>query len=281
MKKILVCLDGSAYADNICKNAAWVAKQLDASVELLHVLRRSSDYAAPGHDHTGSIGLGARSDLLNSLSKLDEERARLDMEKGRMILQHGEDVLKAEGVTHVTRQHRRGSLVETLKSMEQDAEMIFIGKRGEHADQSSEFLGANLEKTARAVEKPLFVVSADVRPIKRFLIAYDGKQSAQKALDYVATSPLLQGVDAHSVGTDNSIALDTAEQKLRDRGFSVSAKRLDAADPDTAITEYVRSNDIDLLVTGAYSHSRMRSLLLGSTTATLIKSCKVPLLLFR
>ena len=125
MQKILVCLDGSAYADNICKNAAWVAQQLKAEVHLLHVLRRNSDYEAPGKDHTGSIGLGARSDLLENLSRLDHERAQLDMEKGRIILEHGKKLLAQDGINNVKLLHLRGSLVETLKRHENDYDMIF------------------------------------------------------------------------------------------------------------------------------------------------------------
>jgi len=165
MTKLLVCIDGSAYADNICANAAWVAKRLGAEIDLLHVLRRHSDYEAPGSDHTGSIGLGARSELLEELTKVDEERGRLDQEKGRIILEHGEKILREAGVEKINLLHRRGSLVETLQELESGVDMIFIGKRGEHANTESQFLGANLEKTARAIHKPLFVVSSVVRPI--------------------------------------------------------------------------------------------------------------------
>ena len=77
MKKLLVCIDGSGYADNICKNAAWVAGQFEAAeITLLHVLPRHSDYEAQCDDHTGSIGLGARTNLLDELTKVDEEPRR-------------------------------------------------------------------------------------------------------------------------------------------------------------------------------------------------------------
>lgn len=285
MTKLLVCIDGSAYADNICTNAAWVAERLGAEIDLLHVLRRHSDYKAPGNDHTGSIGLGARSDLLAELTKVDEGRGRLDQEKGRIILEHGEKILKASGAETVNLLHRRGSLVETIQELEPETDMVFIGKRGEHADTDSAFLGANLEKTARAIHKPLFVVSSVARPIERFVIAYDGKDSVRKAVDFIASSPLLKGLDAHLLavesGDNDKINTSETEEKLKEAGFDVLVTHAKSAHPDQAIAAYVKDNDIDLLITGAYSHSRVRSLLLGSTTASLIKTCKVPLLLFR
>jgi len=284
MTKLLVCIDGSGYADNICENAAWVAKRMNADIDLLHVLRRHSAYQSAASDHTGSIGLGARSGLLADLAKVDEERGRLDQQKGRIILEHSEKLLKDAGIEQVNSLHRRGSLIDTIQEFEDDVEMIFIGKRGEHADLESEYLGANLEKVARAIHKPLFVVSSVVRPIKRFLIAYDGKDSVNKAIDYIIATPLLKGLECHLLAAETSqeeISTHKTEKRLRDAGFDVKITRQKSDHADKTIADYVTAHDIDLLITGAYSHSRMRSLLLGSTTASLIKSCKIPLLLFR
>jgi nucleotide-binding universal stress UspA family protein len=284
MTKFLVCIDGSAYADNLCTNAAWVAKQMNAEIDLLHVLRRPSDYQAPT-DHTGLIGLDARSDLLEELTRVDEERGRLDQEKGKIILEHGAKILKEAGVEKINLNHRRGSLVETIQEFEDSVDMIFLGKRGEHADMDSVFLGANLEKVARAIHKPLFIVSSVVRPIKRFLIAYDGKDSIRKAIDYITKHPLLKkGLECHLLVVERAkgdIETSEAEQKLNQAGFTTILKTEQSHHVDQVISSYVVENQIDLLITGAYSHSRMHSLLLGSTTASLIKSCKVPLLLFR
>jgi len=283
MTKILVCIDGSTYADNICANAAWAAQRMNADIDLLHVLRRNSDYQAPSADHTGAIGLGARSELLEELTKVDEERGRLDQQKGKIILQHGEKVLKDAGVKTVNLIHRRGSLVETVQELETGAEIIFMGKRGEHADLNSEFLGSNLEKVARAIHKPLFVVSSVVRPINRFLIAYDGKENVRKAVNYIASQPLLKGLECHLLAVEHTADIDTSAsvQALEAAGFKVTLKTAQSSQPDQVIAAYVAENNIDLLVTGAYSHSRIRSILLGSTTASLIKACLVPLLLFR
>ena len=135
MAKILVCIDGSVYADNLCTHAAWAAKNINAEIDLLHVLRRPSDYEAPT-DHTGLMGLEARSHLLDELTKVDEERGRLDQEKGKIILEHSAKILKEAGIETINRIHRRGSLVETIQEFEDSVDMIFMGKRGEHAGRS-------------------------------------------------------------------------------------------------------------------------------------------------
>ncbi len=284
MNKLLVCIDGSSYADNLCSYAAWAAKRMNVDINLLHVLRRHSDYQASSNDHTGTIGVGSRTKLLEALTEVDEERGRLDQKKGKIILEHGEETLKDSGIENVNIIHKRGALVEIIRGLESDAEIIFMGKRGEHADVVSEFLGANLEKVARSIAKPLFVVSSIVRPIERFLIAYDGKESSSKAIDYITKNPLLlKGLECHLFASQSikaSIDISHAKQELEAAGFKVVFKAGDALNINEGIASYVVDNEIDLLVMGAYSHSRMRNLLLGSTTTALIKTCKIPLLLF-
>jgi nucleotide-binding universal stress UspA family protein len=43
----------------------------------------------------------------------------------------------------------------------------------------------------------------------------------------------------------------------------------------------VELGGIDLLVMGAYGHSRIRSLIVGSTTAAMARRCRIPVLMFR
>jgi nucleotide-binding universal stress UspA family protein len=284
MAKFLVCVDGSGYADNVCVNAAWAAERMGASVDALHVLRTHSDYAAPGNDHTGTIGVDARDELLDALTKVDEDRGRLDQQKGKMILAHAEAFLKDAGVAEVDTLHRRGALAETITDLEDGIDMVFMGKRGEHEVPNSAFLGSNLEQVVRSVHKPVFVASSVVKPIKRFLIAYDGKDSIRKAIDYIAAQPLLKGLECHLLCVEPAEGyIDTSSSvaTLEAEGYSVVRASEQTEDHGAAIISYVEGQDIDLLVTGAYSHSRLRSFFLGSTTEALIKACHVPILIFR
>ena len=50
---------------------------------------------------------------------------------------------------------------------------------------------------------------------------------------------------------------------------------------DTALGELVEAEGHDLLVMGAYGHSRIRSMIIGSTTTQMIRTCKVPVVLMK
>lgn len=281
---ILACVDGSFYTDSVCDHAAWASQRLDVPVRVLHVQTPGSDYDAP-RDLSGTIGLGAKSALLEKLTQVDEERGKLDQQKGKLILDHAKEQLAAQGVAQVETLHRRGSLVETVTELEDSTQLIVLGKRGEHADFAKLHLGSNLERTVRAARKPVLVASRGYKEITRFVIAYDGGKSTRKAVDYVASSPLLQGLECHllRVGADNAEnrnELAEATTLLEEGGLTVHAS-LQQGHADDVISDYVKANDMNLLIMGAYGHSHIRTLIIGSTTSNMLRSCPIPVLMFR
>ena len=74
--------------------------------------------------------------------------------------------------------------------------------------------------------------------------------------------------------------LDEATAKLRAAGYAVTSHAT-PGDPETVIAEAVKREDIQLLVMGAYGHSPIRAFILGSTTTTMVRTCLVPVLMFR
>lgn len=281
---ILTCVDGSLYTDSVCAHAGWVSQRLAAPVQLLHVQAPHSESAAPT-DLSGAIGLGEKSALLEKLTQMDEARGKLEQQKGKVILEHAKAELVALGVAQVETLHRRGSLVETISELEGAAQLIVVGKRGEHADFATAHLGTNLERVVRAAHKPVLVAARVFKTIKRFAIAYDGGPSTRKAIEYVARSPLFQGLECHLLkiaadSGENRVILDQAAATLRKAGLTVHAL-LQQGHADDAIAAYVKAQQIDLLVMGAYGHSHIRTLIIGSTTSNMLRSCPVPVLLFR
>jgi nucleotide-binding universal stress UspA family protein len=216
---------------------------------------------------------------------LDEARGKLDVQKGKLILEHAKEQVIGLGVSKVETLHRRGSLVETISEFESSSQLIVLGKRGEHADFATGHLGSNLERVVRATHKPVLVTSRNFKEINRFVIAYDGGPSTLKAVDYLTTNPLLQGLECHLLkmgpeNGENRSLLERAATKLQQSGFTVQA-HLQRRNAEEAIADYVKSNRIDMLVMGAYGHSHIRTLIIGSTTSTMLRSCLIPVLLFR
>lgn len=284
MAKITALIDASVYGASVCDHAAWAAARLGASVELLHVLGRRSAASAPV-DYSGSLGADGRDALLEELVAFDREHAQLAQRRGRLILDQAKRRLMDAGVADVTTRLRHGDLLEAVAEYEVGADLLVIGKRGEAADFASLHLGSNLERVVRASTRPILVTSRAFQPIRKALIAFDGGASACKAVDAVAASPLLHGVPVlvlrAAAETPEVVAsVDDAVARLRAAGVDALAS-VRAGQPDDVIASVVESEPIDLVVMGAYGHSRLRSLVIGSTTTEMIRTCKIPLLLFR
>lgn len=284
MTRLLALIDGSVYSRSVCDHAAWAAEQTEASVELLHVLGRRNTSSAPT-DLSGSINVDAKEHLLTELATLDQEQARLTQKRARLVLEEAKQRLEQAGVADVTARLRHGDLIENLQAAESDADLVIIGKRGEGADFARLHLGSNLERVVRACHKPVLVTSRAFRPINSLLIAFDGGESAMKAVRHIAHGVLFPGTVCHllTVGNRTDQAernLENAAAMLRKAGYEVETG-IRPGQADSVIAAKVEIDRIDLLVMGAYGHSRIRSLIIGSTTSEMIRSCLVPVMLFR
>jgi nucleotide-binding universal stress UspA family protein len=284
MTKLLALIDGSIYSQSICDYTGWIALRTSASVELLHVLGRRDVSSAPA-DFSGNLDVDARDNLLAELASLDEQKAKLSQKRGRAILIEAKARLLAAGVTGVSTKLRHGDLIETVNELEADCDLVVVGKRGEAADFARLHLGSNLERIVRASQKPVIVASRVFQAVNRFLIAFDGGPSSWMAVEHIARGSLFPGLQCHvlTVGSETAEAKDalgSASKRLRDAGYAVEANFIQGQ-PETAIAAYVEARKIDLLVMGAYGHSRLRNLIIGSTTTEMIRSCRIPVMLFR
>ena len=281
--KIIALVDGSIYSESVCDHAAWISGRTDAPVELIHVLGRRE--APQNTDLSGSIRLGARSKLLEELAELDAQRAKLINHRGRAILEDARAILDRDGVNEITTRLRHGDIVEAISEIETDARVIVVGKRGEASDFAKGHLGSNLERIVRTSHRPVFVASRAFRPIEKVLVAYDGGTSAMKAVDHIARSPLFQelAIEVVTVGADKAEVrkgLEDAKALLNAAGIDAAIRVVDGR-PEEVLGKLVETESFDMLVMGAYGHSRIRSLVIGSTTTEMVRSCKVPVLLMR
>jgi len=281
MTKLLACIDASPYANSVCDHAAWAAARLSASVDVLHVIQRK-DAVAARRDLSGAVGLGAKSGLLEELARIDEETVRLAREQGRLLLVAAETQLREAGIA-VNLLHRHGGIVETIIEREADADVIVIGKRGASADFAKGHLGSKVERVVRASIRPVLVAARAFRPIKTVIAAFDNGPSAQKAVRFIADSPLFRDCTIRLVTAGTETQRGALEAAARDisAGCAAVTAHLEAGNAEDVIARHMNEGGGDMLVMGAYGHSPLRNMIVGSTTTTMIRTCQVPVLLFR
>lgn len=283
MSNVMACIDGSPSAVGVCDYAAWAALRLGAPLAFLHVLDHHR--YPPRADLSGAIGLGAREHLLSDLAALDERRSRLALEQGRVMLEAARERAVAAGVPAPGCRQRHGDLVETLAGMEGEIRLLVMGKQGEAGGSLGQHVGSHLESVIRTMHRPILVTPPEFTPPRSAMLAFDGGATTRKGVEMLAASPLFRGMPIHLVMVGSRTAetvaqLESARQVLLDAGFTAPAEIL-TGEVEPALHGYQAAHHVDLLVMGAYGHSRIRQFLVGSTTTGVLRTTRTPLLLLR
>lgn len=282
--KVLACVDRSHFADTVADYAAWAARRMAAPLEFLHVIDRHPEIGS-GEDHSGAIGFDAQELLLTELSDKDAALSRAAREQGRVFLNRLRERAIAAGVAAPDVRQRHGALDDTVAELQDGVRLYVFGRRGASAETTRRDLGRNVERMVRALHKPILTVTEGYTEPRRILFAFDGSIVTRRGVDMVATSPLFQGMPVHLLmsGKESSAAtrqLEWARQRLTEAGFDAPSMLI-PGDAESVIAKTVISQEIDLLIMGAYAHSPLRGLLFGSTTTDLLRAATIPTLLLR
>ncbi len=120
---------------------------------------------------------------------------------------------------------------------------------------------------------------------KRVLVAWNGSVEAAKAV--TAALPLLRGAEQVSIAVLGNRADALGESPGSDialylarHGVKVEVlRRPEPVDPGQAILSLAADFGVDLLVMGAYGHSRFREMMLGGATRTVLATATLPVLM--
>jgi nucleotide-binding universal stress UspA family protein len=249
----------------------------------VHVLDKSAKAATT--DLSGSIGLGTQEALLAQLAELDEKHGKLTMESGRIMLDAAKARAEAAGVKAVDERLRHGPLVETLAELEHETRLLVLGKRGLSSADAHGHMGSHVEQVIRTLHKPILLTQQGYVEPQSIMLAYDGSATALKGLEMLAASPLGKGLPVHLVMAGANTAataaqLDSAAAILTNAGFDTTVAIV-GGEPEEVLHQYQQQHTIDLLIMGAYGHSRIRQFIVGSTTTAMISKAKCSLLILR
>ena len=285
MNQIYACIDGMPAAASVVDWASWAARRLQVPLHLLHVLDEPVAVPPVG-DFSGALGFGTQEMLQQQLTALDEKRGAIAREAGRHVLENACTRATEQGVAEVAQGMPYGELVDVLLGLEDSSRLVVLGEHYRASTPRSVYLSPHVERVVRSLKRPVLVATTApfVAP-ERFVVAFDGSQTARKTLDVVAASPLLQGLPALVAMAapdtpESRQQLREAQTVLQSAGFEVQTALL-PGDPEQALPELLQAQGNAVLVMGAYGHSRIRQLILGSTTTALLRLSSVPVFVLR
>ncbi|MGB0226095.1 MAG: universal stress protein, partial [Litorivicinaceae bacterium] len=156
MKQVFACVDGSRVTESVCDASVWVATRVDVPLTFLHALEHEN--APVAGDLSGSIGLGAREDLLSEMIELEAQKAALELKQGKLVLEAVSNRAREQGVDQIQSMQRHGSLTDTLSEFEEQIRVLVIGRQGEVHEAFSNAIGSHIESVIRTLHRPVLVV---------------------------------------------------------------------------------------------------------------------------
>jgi nucleotide-binding universal stress UspA family protein len=170
------------------------------------------------------------------------------------------------------------------------ADLIIVGQLDAY-DSQAELLRARPEEVTMLAGRPVLVVPYAGhfdRIGRRALIGWDASREAARAVK--DAMPLLAGAESVTVLTIDAEQSPTGHGEipgadialyLARHGVKAQVEPAASAGIGLGNTLLSRAADLeaDLLVMGAYGHSRVRELLLGGTTRTVLMSMTLPVLM--
>lgn len=283
MLQVVACVDGSRAAPAVCDYAAWASR---------HVGRPCcccTFWTRPGirwsRTWLAALAWAVASSCCMSWPSWTGRRAKLALEHGHHLLEEAERRVRAAGVEAVTRRQRHDSLPESLLALEDQARLLVMGLHGESSSGADNHVGSQLETVIRSVHRPILLVPDEYTPPRSAMFAFDGSATGFRAVELLAASPLLKGLPLHLVMVgpdtgDRREQLQQARTRLSDWQAELTLA-IRPGDVEPTLHAYQEEHDIDLLVMGAYGHSRLRQFLLGSTTTTMLQTATRPLVILR
>lgn len=268
------CVDGSPSTRSVCEYAEWAADIFGAPLALLHVIEKDNNPAVS--DLSGTLGIDSQQLLTEELIEVEGKRNRLLMAQGKVILEGCARLLQQQGSQDVMLLQKHGAPDEILAELS-DIRLMVLGRKG-----SEHQVGSHLENVLRLQKKPLLVVPEKFSTPSRVMFAYDGSEESRKNLERLTVSPLLKGLPCHIVMVNGKEGeLRNAQQILRNAGIETSCVHLTGQSVGDALIHYGIENAIDLIVMGAYGHSRLKQFILGSHTSEILRKTQQPLLILR
>jgi nucleotide-binding universal stress UspA family protein len=278
IKTILATLDGSQHADAALEYALWLAGRLRATVMGLHVIDIVSIEGSFFHDVSGSLGFEPYLDFSAKMREALQER-------GRVLLETFTARCRERGVPCDTALPM-GVIANEICDHARTADLVVVGHRGVNEQFSTGLLGATTESVARKSPKPVLVSPMQFQEIRRPLLAYDGSQRASAAMHAAAELVSALGIPltvvhvAREGATADGRVLEEARRYLQAYGLELNCVAI-SGPPHQRIVDMLRDRGYDLLFIGAYGHSKIIEMVLGSTTEYVLRNSPCPVFLAR
>ncbi len=275
-KSIVVGVDSSEHSRHAQTLAFYLARRLHASVLGLHVVDM----------------LSLEGPLVNDIAAPADVESYLEAPRIReMLTARGHKLLEdfaaravAEGVAAQTALDF-GLVPNQICQRSRSADLVVLGHRCSRPPEAAGTWSGTAAGVARKALGTVLICPVPARELRRLVLAYDGSERACKAMHVAAelASVLGAALTVLSVGRDarsGETCLRQARAYFEPYALQIEFKHL-TGNAAQEIIAYIRQHSADALFIGAYGHSRIVEMMLGSTTEHVLRHAPCALFLSR
>lgn len=280
MKRVIACIDSSPCINALAEVAAWIAQKTNRELVLLQVL---DYYPASYHlgEISGVIGFESNAMLLKELAELEQKQSELALDYSNNLLQHISTMIQQKYGIVPSHIQEKGDFLEQGFNVLREDDFVVIGRVGERSAEKNKSIGSNVENFIRGAKCTVLTVGENFKAPTRFIFAYEYSETCQKMLERVEKSDLLRQLQCHLVYVgDHPEILNEPAKRLKEAGLDVVVEYR-YGDVAENILDYQNQHQIQLIVLGAFSHSKIHQFFLGSVTTTIFRNANVPLLVVK
>ena len=280
IKTILAPLTGSSAEKPVLNTALAIAKRFGAHIDVLHVRTDPRD-AIP------YLGEGISGAMIEEImERADAEIAEIENKAHHQFDAWRNDAALAlsntlcEGAScswHVV----TGAQDQATAVGGRYADLVVVPGFGEAVENEIQFESTVMECGRALVLAP---TKSPKSVGERIMIAWDGGAESARAVS--AALPLLTTAKSVSIITVSEASKSNADLKALARylswhGIDAATKMVDPGDQDVGetIMATAAAEKADLVVMGAYSHSRLREFVFGGVTRHVMETANLPVLM--
>lgn len=275
LKSILVGLDGSAFSQSALTLALRWAKAFSAQITGAAVVDE------PGIRAIEAVPIGG--------AYIQAEQEGKNIADAKAKAQRFLDVFSArcstEGVTG-TPLLLTGDPPEVILQEAQRHDVILLGIETFFRFETQTGPCNTLDHVLHSPPRPVVAVPETLTDGGPVVIGYDGSVQSARTLSAYVDTGLAKTCENIVVTIDEdedeakSLAKKAADF-LTLHGATVKVRPLETRiDPGPTLLEHTKQLNAQLLVMGAFGHSMLREFVFGSTTRTVLRGSKVPVMLF-
>lgn len=219
--RLLVGLDGSPNADEALEQAVHIGLRFKAKIVVAHIRETHA--------------LGKRASDSGVLLQRAQERIIDAGLAAETILKHGNPDVE-------------------LATLARDVDTVLVGRRGRSSP--ADVLGKTVTSLIRIADRSVIVCASKPSPMNACAIAYDGRETSQRALALVARFASVTGSTVHVIHATIDPAIGTmvvgeAEAMLSLEGVTF-VTHLERGTPGEAVARVIQETQCDALFAGAH-----------------------------